>query len=518
MDEEYSDWNTVTWNQDDAGDNTSLDIEKLSAFHDAEFIYFKIEFNREILLQEDNDITLYLSGDNFGMNYNFGRRRGWLVVGGGETEVFHENIGLRMSPSVSSNIFEIKISRRFENNGVRTDIDDTFQVSVTNEISNGDKIPNNGTIAYTIEERLETPVADYRISKSADTDFRVCSYNVLRDRIFEADTRPQYSAILNLIDADIYLFQEVYDYSANELLSRMANSLNALDNSFDWYAAKEGADLIVISKYPIIESFEIAGNGIFIIELDGQEVMVCNLHLPCCDNDQGREREIDRLLEFIRDSKDGKTNYELKENTPFLIAGDMNFVGNSDQVTALLNGQLFSNSMGPDFEIDWDDNGLTDMKPFASGSNEVHTWSSNFSEFCPGRLDYVFYSDHTLINRNSFVLNAEYLSQEELDTYELDSWNTRFASDHLPIIGDFSFRTSVSNKEIHSLNFNLFPNPSTGFVYVESKNVSELILINMQGQQLMQLAAGMNDISQLDPGIYFILSPDSTVTTKLILH
>lgn len=66
---------------------------------------------------------------------------------------------------------------------------------------------------------------------------------------------------------------------------------------------------------------------------------------------------------FLRDSQNGE-EFDIPENTPIIIMGDMNLVGLRRQQTTLITGDLvYENDHGPDFNPDWDGTALDDARP-----------------------------------------------------------------------------------------------------------------------------------------------------------
>lgn len=507
IDEDVSDWiESEIIFVEEPGDNSSLDILSLAIADDENYLYLKIEFDKEILLQQDNNLTLELSSSQIDFEFNFGERRGRL----GNLELFHSNIGLISSPTVSSRIFEIQISKEWDLNfGSTINLSGEINIALTNRDFNADQLPNgNDKISYILTDQVPTPVPSYSIEKAADTDFRFCTYNVLRDNIFESSARSAYTGILQTIDPDVIIFQEIYDHTSGQTLNRLLNVFNALDNSSQWYAEDRGNDNIILSKYPIVYSREVAGNGVFVINRNGKEVLIANIHLPCCERDADREREIDRILAFIRDSKAGLENYTLKDNSPIIISGDTNFVGNSDQVDAVIQGDIFNNNTyGADFEIDWDTDGLSDIKAFTAGRNSLYTWQSDFSSYSAGRLDYVFYSDHSLEVLNSYVLDTEALSTAEQQTWNLDSDYSKDASDHLPIVADFKFNPVVANENLRTENFRIWPNPASEILYLEDsifESSPTVMIHNQLGQQVGTIRSSDYSLEHLPTGVYYL--------------
>ena len=57
----------------------------------------------------------------------------------------------------------------------------------------------------------------------------------------------------------------------------------------------------------------------------------------------------------------------------------------------------------------------------------------------PERLDFIFYTSSVMSTAKSFTLQTEIMSNERLESYGL-LWNeTKNASDHFPIVADFTF-------------------------------------------------------------------------------
>ena len=506
LDESVEEWTSAIPSYEDANDNNSLDIISLAIADDADALYLKIELDRAILIQGEEAINVSIFHNGNILSYNLGETGGRFR----ETElveVTHDDIGLVVSPTVRSRIFEIKLDKRWQFNNSAYTIDGLIEIGIFNSRVGGDNLPDNGTISYTLTTDQEADIPTYSLEKAGEADFRLCSYNVKFDRLFESETRTEYSQILRTINPDIICFQEIFDNTASQTQNRLLNVFGALDRTQTWYNSKRGADNIIISRFPIIFEREIAGNGVFVVTVDDQEVMIVNIHLPCCERDDDREDEIDALLSFIRDSKNGNTNYVLRENTPIVITGDANFVGNSDQVAALTYGRIFNNAVsGSDFELDWDDDGLTDLKPFATGFNTLHTFFNPFGRFAKGRLDYTFYSDFALTALNTFSLDTDGLSEDELQRYDLERYYSNFASDHYPMVVDFMINGVVSTAEELSSTPTIWPNPTSDIVNIEVGKASfrKATLYNSYGQYMLQTKQAKIDLRTLDAGIYYL--------------
>ena len=66
--------------------------------------------------------------------------------------------------------------------------------------------------------------------------------------------------------------------------------------------------------------------------------------------------------------------------TPFVIRGDLNLVGYSQQLTTLLTGDIVNNTIyGDDIEPDWDESDLNDVISFQADQRMAYTWENNYS-------------------------------------------------------------------------------------------------------------------------------------------
>lgn len=512
LDENTDDWSSSdVLLHDDSGDNASLDIKCLGISDDKDFLYIKLEFDKEILIQGNNNITIGIETDDHQLSFNLGQQRGRFISTNINTEVIHSNLGLISSPTVSSTEFEIQIRKRWFINNRDYIIDGEATIKITNPVASQDQVPNNGEpLSYTLSESNPPSIPSYNLELNDETDFRFCSYNVFFDNLFESSVRSAYNSILSTINADIYNLQEIYDHSASETEA----IFRSIDNSADWHSLKVGPDNILVSKYPIIYGQEVKQNGVFVVQHEETDILIINMHLPCCDQDREREEEIDAILSFIRNAKSGLSSYELKPGTPIIIAGDGNLVGNADQVTALMTGNIFNNNnSGPDFQIDWDSDGLSDLKPFATGSNAIYTWYNPNSAFSRGRLDYTIYSDYSLEALNSFVLDSERLTTEEQDRYNLKRGHTLDASDHYPMAVDFKFKNIVATTDpISEIEFSFYPNPASESIRLQwsDKEVVSIELLSGQGAFIETLTRKNVDLSDYPPGLYLI-----KLTTKM---
>lgn len=534
LDENFDDWNQVDLFVEEFDENLILDIQRVFITNDDENIYFRIDLNDEVQFQESSELILFLDADNNAQTgeqfedigselvFNFSQRRGRLNQSFSR-DIFHNDIGLISSPTVSSNIFEFKIHRNLPQYNFETG--DTIRFYIKGGDFLGDVIPNREeSNIYILKDNITPFVQELNVSKINPSDLRICSYNVLRDNIFETFLSSSYENILNLINADIMCFQEIYNNSPSQLLRRLEdiNVLNLEDEQ--WYSEQNGSDLITLSKYPIVYNQEVAGNSFIVIDKDGTDIVILNCHLPCCDNNNGRQREIDEILSFIRDSREGLTDYTIDPMTPIVILGDMNFVGFSSQVKSLMTGDISDNNRyGEDFNLDWDESELGDVKARNIGTNHLSTWYNPNGSFSAGRLDYILYTDAVMDLENSFVLSSFNLSNDDLVTTNLRSTDSSRASDHSPVVADFSFPLS-SNVEVATIeDVNIYPNPSHGFININSPyEIREIDLLSIEGKLIGNYKTDHNHfklpVHKIGEGTYILRIKKQTgeIISKLI--
>ena len=545
LDEDYSDWQDVSIAYSDPiGDNGSsnIDFGNLWIGNDDAFLFFRLEVGAEINLQDDNEITIYIDTDNNASTgsqnngigaelvYNFGDRSGTVFVGNSNANLGHENIRLYTSPTVTSEEFEIAISRDLNFFGQDLYIGNNIKVLVKNNVNNNtDVLPDgSGGVSYTFSNSNLDPLPAYSINQPTDAQLRILSYNVLFDNLFENNLQDNFNRIISSLNPDIIGFQEIYDHTGSQTANKLESFLPS-GNDEQWYHAKIQPDIIVVSRFPILSGFPIGtsvndtqGNGAFLIELDpttGAKLLFVVAHTPCCDNDFDRQREIDAIMAFVRKAKDGTGQITLSPNDPIVIVGDMNLVGDRQQQTTLITGDIFNESFyGPDFNPDWDGTAMDDAKPLASNLPLAMTWYKESSSFSPGRLDYMLYSGSVMDLKNSFALFTPELTQDQLNEFNLNSEDATQASDHLPLVGDFNFDFTIATTDIEKAKpifLSLSPNPfndwSTLKIELSQKSDLRVELFDLNGKQINLLLnevllSGIHEItidgSNLASGIY----------------
>jgi len=549
----YLDGKTGDWNiplptyVDDIGDGNIYDFRYFSVTNDELFLFIKLNYTPESKLIEDNQLQLYIDGDNSSgtglaingigaeLKWDFGFRNGEFYTNG-TTQIGFPNIRYRSLPSVTDTTYEIAIGRNVLPNG--TDplfTSSTIKIFFKDNVSNGDWMPNSGEVFnYTFDDTPTPPVNLIEINKSDTSLLRILNYNILQDGILDPQREQYFTRILQAINADIMCFNENWNTSASQMENKI-NEILPLSGGGSWQAIKIDGGNITVSKYPIIQSWQVYPNKRItasFIDLPSyfeSDILVINSHFKCCggtSNDNTRQLEADASIAFILDAKTPGGLIDLPQDTPFLILGDLNLVGQRQQLTTLVSGeiintQLFGNGGPPD----WDDTDLEDLISQQTDKRTAYTWRDDNSSFPPGRLDFQIYSNSVMSVEKTFIIQTEIMSTVRLSQYGLQQFDTRNASDHFPKVTDYSFNiTSVQGEEIQPIDFNLeqnYPNPfnpSTRIIFtipvVQTGHAPsvQLKIYDVLGNEIAtlvneELPAGNYELTfdavELPSGIYF---------------
>ncbi|MFH1735638.1 MAG: endonuclease/exonuclease/phosphatase family protein, partial [bacterium] len=511
---QFDDWDAIEPLYDDPiGDQVTgdLDLGRFWVANDEEYVFFCFEIGVEIILQEGNDVTLYLDTDNdsetgdaintIGADtyWTFGDRAGRFYSGISSYSIAQYKLGLLAAPTVTSARFEIAMRRDAMPIGQELLFPgDTVAVVIKDQGDGQDQLPAPGeTIYFVIDDTPLPPLEPLTLDREDPTHLRVMTYNVHLDDFFQSWATDAYTRILNAIDPDVIAFQEIYDHNVFETLDRVEAMLPGT-----WYGVKLPPDLVVCSRYPFADTESIEGdNGAYLINLEADydcEFLLIDCHLPAFQNNFDRQLEVDAVMAFIRDAKAGTGPMTLDDNTPILITGDMNLIGYSTQLNTLITGNIvYQGTHGAPFDPDWDDSDLFDLTPRHVVGPVYHTWigSPTSGSYCPGRLDFMVYTDYVMTAGTNFVLYTPGMTTDLLTTYGLSATDTDIASDHLPVVCDFWLHlgTPVEPEDRASLPTEFavrhcYPNPFNAETVIPmelpQRSKVQMELFNVQGRNL----------------------------------
>lgn len=521
IDEDFTDWSTNELIAEDPnGDagQSGIDLTQLWIANDEEHLFVRFNTKISINLQQSNLLRLFIDIDNdmstgefvdgigADLYYDFGMREGKFVSGNQITDIEHQDIGLHSAPTVTANDFELALSRKFKVGTTNKELGGTIAVCLKDLSFNGDQIPSTPDVfQYSMKSEIPVSIESYSFVKDKPDHVRLMSYNSLFDGFFKFPSGDAQARIIKALNPDIIAFQEIYNHTANETAAKI-EALLPLPNNGIWHRSKISPDIICISRFPIVFTDAIDGNGIFIMKYKDTHFVLLNAHLPCCDHDEDRQKEIDFILYYLKKLIGGEGTFQISENSPIIIVGDMNLVGDAQQQKSLITGDIIDeSSFGSDLVPDWNGDPFLDANPAIVNSPFNSTWSNAFSSYPPGRLDYQIYSGSVLEVVNAFVLQTANLNSSELSMFGLDAGDSAVASDHFPVIVDYEIDSAVPIKEFNkkgSSEFRIFPNPADQLLNIHYTGNSpanmQIELFDSRGRLVKRWICNFNTINSLE--------------------
>jgi len=313
------------------------------------------------------------------------------------------------------------------------------------------------------------------MDKPSAEDIRLFNYNVNWDAIFpdgdpenhdwrEADKSEAFKRLIAAVSPDIACLQEINPDRNPAEVADIFDEVLPLDGGAHWYAISD-YDTVIVSRYELLtDGFTLyvppAANYLSqaaaLVDLPDVAYSQGDFYLICAhfksSGDQAsinrRQDQADTIIRQVADLRTPGDHIDLPANTPFVFAGDFN-VYNTDpahHLETLVTGDIDDeNQFGADIQPDWDDTWLTDLLPSHQDEGEFfYTWRDDSDVFDPGPLDRIIYSDSVITVTNSFILNTNALSPEQLSQYGLQAEDVLLVPesgvyDHFPMIADFTF-------------------------------------------------------------------------------
>ena len=519
----FNDWGNVpVAYQDIDNDHVDADYSTLKITYDSEFLFIYINFHEnEYLMQNWNDFHLYIDSDNdqstgnlirgvgADLIWSFGGRSGKQYINGQESTVYQNDLTLRIAPTVTSSEFEIAIARGSSPLTLNNQQIMTQGKIIFSELEEGigDFIPDElGGVSFSIGEDFIIGPEPITIERLNESDLRVVSYNTLNEGILDSDRQDHFKRILQTIDPDIIALQEHSDWD------EIHDIIQSWFPQEQWYASWTYRDLVILSRFQIIHDANIiSSERTMAALLDtedelGKNLLIFNSHLSCCDNDEGRQEQVDEFSSVWRNwVQNGNGPFELEYGTPFIHLGDFNYVGYNQQVETIKTGDIINeNDFGVDFLPDWDSTAIIDLFSRQTHKRMGYTWRNDGSSFNPGKLDYIFYSDASIDTGKHYILNTLAIDQTDLDNYNLQLDDTQEASDHLPLVFDIIVSSNVGFGDDDALpnSFRIYPNYPNPFnsttkidYQLPKKTNVQLVIFDILGRSVITL---VDDI--LQPG------------------
>jgi endonuclease/exonuclease/phosphatase family metal-dependent hydrolase len=526
--------------------------------NDQDWLYLRFNTTVEVQPDEGQNIVLALDTDMNGATgqsvagigaelvWNLGQRSGTFYGTGSAQSVDHATIGLVIGPTVSGTDFELCLDRHALPEGVALFPGNELRLVVFDDDS-GDQISLISP-GYTFDPTSQ-PVPSLGLGRDGDSHVRIAGYNVQNDGLFDGGSREAaQQRIFNAIDPDIWVICEVWDHDASEVASQIETLLPSGPGE-SWSAVKRDAGNVVVSRFPILNSWEIyPGNRLTAVLVDlrpiyDSDLLVIANHWSCCTADASRQNQADALIAFIRDAQTPGGVIDLATDTPIVATGDFNLVGWRAQLETISAGDIADNgSWGVDSPPDWDGSEFDEANPRHPDARFAHTWRNDASSFYPGKLDWMFFTGSVMTLQNHFVLETRTMTASSLSLSGLQADDTIVASDHGPVVADFSVGSTalaVGDERDNHLGPTLLPNVPNPFerattirFRLDEASVVDLAVFDIAGRRVRTLlhdTVGAGDHSvvwdgldgmgrQAASGIYFCrFAAGRTVGTRRMM-
>ena len=540
IDGRFEDWKNSEANYTDVnGSGNQINLLNFSVSNNEDFLFIRFSAENEFLLNDNNELFLEIDTDNDSytgyytngigaeLRWCFGEREGYFYLFKQSSTIYFSDIRLRALPTVSSSEFEIAIGRDVKPDGYDLFTNNTIKICFRDYDSNGDLMPDEGdTFSYTFDNNPVTPYQPIDFEKDDQETVRLLSYNVLSDGISDYERIPSFKRIISAINPDIITFNECWD-TESWVVGDFLNNLLPLAGGAEWQTVKLVNGNITCSKFQITESVVVYSNGRIqasLINLPAnfsKDIVVINSHFRCCDANYERQYEADAIIDFMLKEKTSSGVLDLPEGTPMVISGDLNLVGDSQQLTTLITGEIINTGyFGQGGPPDWDNSSLEDNVAIQSDIRMAYTWRRDYSSYWPGRLDFSIFTNSVTEAVKSFVVQTEVMPDERLNLYGLQKHDSEIASDHFARVTDFKIKGEQGvNDEINlenKININTLSENNIIEIFLDLKNKSDVVfrIFNIQGKEELQsnpkiLSTGkhklIRDVSMFKHGIYIIV-------------
>ncbi len=464
LDGEFDDWDEVpVLYEDVAGDGgaSGIDLGVVKMAHDQDYLYLYIEVGTEISLGGGQFLTLYLDSDNrlsTGYEYRglgaelqwiFGQRGGKVFRPGGMTPVQYADIGFRGGPTVTSGRFEVAISRHAKVGGEKLLEVGTLVISLADHtwngegVEDGDALPELGILLrYYLSDEAPPAKQLTALERVPGTRLRVVSWNSLYTGVLDPERAPHFRRILQAIDPDVICLQEAW-YGAET--AAVLDEWLPLEGA-NWGVSAYG-NQVTLSRVPIEYGWP-GGYGLLqdsilqttVVAPGAERLIVFNAHLAWGDQDEARQSQADGFIAYLRAMRNGEEGMDVPDGTPFVFVGDLNLVGDAQQLATLLTGDIQNeDEFGEDFAPDWDGSPLLAPALLQTERRMGYTWRADTGSYWPGRLDYALLPDSVLQLAGGYLLYTSAMSQEVLGNHGLHADDSSSASDHLPLVLDLTW-------------------------------------------------------------------------------
>ena len=366
------------------------------------------------------------------------------AVGGGRDRTpVPQAVGVNMAPSTASTWLELRLDRLAPDapsdaRGIR--FGKKVRIAVRVLGADGAIFDETPVVEYAFSGNADSPVRiAHALAADTESTLRVMSWNVERGSMFK--TPEAFAEVFRALAPDVLLLQELDGTATPERLKGWLDERIPVEGG--WKVAVSGGDLrVAVAARKLLPASELASvqrpqpNGARpvrvvggIVELGSRRVLVASVHLKCCGSigsreDLTREAEVVAIRTAVREALEEAARNR-RPIDGVVIAGDFNLVGGGQVLTAAAEG------------IDLDSSPLEIAPLFGPDGLANLTWRDMGSEFMPGRLDYLLFSDSRLDLVDGMVIDPAVL----VPGHAIEQ-----PSDHLPIVADLRWKAVAGRR------------------------------------------------------------------------
>lgn len=477
--------------------DSGINLQSVYMAHDDENFYLGFTSERSLNLTggspRKGQIYIYLDLDN-------NRKTGYLTgaLGADITIDFTRKVvrwnkqptadlkldqaGIRVMPTASKKTYEVAIDREIPIETKDTALlDKTIQWQLADQRSD-ETLPGYDTaFQYSFEGQTVPPFKGTTLTPHSSTDLRLISHNTYNNGLISDKRAPTLKRIYEVLRPDVLTLNECWDISAKRA-KRFFNQKLPINNSREWHAIKLDEGNITIAKYPFKNQWLLEKDmrmSAAMVDHPVRDFLLINAHLSCCDKEQERQNQAKALMNFLEDAHTPGGRLNISKTTPIIVAGDMNLVG-SGRTLKLLTGDSTRSKF---FKPDWDYTPLQVLSTPHTHGHFTYTWQSLESGWPAGKLDYIMYTSSVLSPKKGFTLNTNQIPDSLLSKTKLKSKATSTASDHYPLVADFSFDPYQSSRIGKKLPYRLRQDT---YHFRFAENIREVAIYNANGKMIQQ--------------------------------
>jgi endonuclease/exonuclease/phosphatase family metal-dependent hydrolase len=443
---------------DPAGDagSSGIDFRTLSVANDGVSLFIHFDTTVEVQPDEGQDIRIVLDTDDDPMTglavdglgaelvWSLGQRTGTLYLGGGSESASQSQIGLVIAPTVSGTEFEVAIRRDATSSSAIPLFGGTTMRMLLADFGTGGDVAGTG-LAFAFDPSPQ-PVPSLTLDRNDPSRLRVASYNTENDGLFDSNGARQaaFGRMIGAIDADVWILNEVWNHNGADVEAKFGQWLPGTA----WTAVTALEGTVVLSRFPVLETatLPVAVRDWVVARVDPRplldsDLLVIGNHLKAysgASNDAARQNQVDGLVSDLARIRQGSL-MQVASQTPIIAGGDMNLVGVRRQLETLTQGDIADEATwGSDSPPDWDGSEFDVVLARHPDARFVYSWRSDGGTYYPGKLDWLFYTGSVMTLDKSFVLETRTMTPANLALHGLLASDTPTASDHAPIVADFS--------------------------------------------------------------------------------